>query len=340
MIKELKKIIFLLFCIIPIITFSNDLESVSYRNGQISLTFSERVPRYKEVFDSELPSLTLLFEDTDKNKRIEQVISVNDSYLMDILTENYNGETDIVIYLQSRVKYTISSSGKKLIIKLKEESVLVKKKKTIVLDAGHGGKDSGAVGNGYREKDIALKVILELYRELSKDYNVILTRKDDTFIPLNRRADIGNENNADLFVSVHLNSSHNRKAHGAEVFYFSKNPSSYAKQLAKYENSFDIKGARAIEASQFVIEDVLYHLNQQQSAIVANSILDGIVRTMNMERRRVAGANFAVLRGSISPSILIELGFVSNHDDIKKYSTSYGQRKVAKTIAEAIRKHY
>ncbi len=345
MIVRLKKILFLILCLIPILSFSNRLESVSYRNGNISLIFSEKVPKYTDNLDSSLPSLTFLFDDTEKNSKIEQVITVNDKYIMDILTEGYNNsnnklETDLVIYLQSGVQYSIYSRGKELKIKLKKEVVLAKNKKTIILDAGHGGHDSGARGNGYLEKDIALKVILDIYDELKNEYNVILTRKDDTFVPLNKRADLGNENNADLFVSVHLNSSPNKQAHGAEVFYFSKNPSTYARQLAKYENSFDIKGARAIEASQFIIQDVMYHLNQKQSAVLANTVLDGIVRDMGLRRRRVDGANFAVLRGSNSPSILIEIGFVSNKDDIKKYSTPYGRRKVAKIIADAIRTHY
>ncbi len=340
MIGELKKIFFLIMFFIPTLIFSNELNNISYRNGEIVLSFSESIPKYKQDIDNNLPSITFVFAETDKNKKIEQVITVNDEYLMDILTEDYNKETDIVIYLQQDIKYTISSYEKEIRIKLRNSKSIIKNKKTIILDAGHGGHDSGARGNGYFEKDIALKVILDIYDELKNEYNVILTRKTDEFIPLDMRADIGNKNNADLFVSVHLNSSKNRKAHGAEVFYFSKNPSSYARQLAKYENSFDIKGTRAIEASQFILQDVMYHLNQKQSAVLANTILNGIVSGMNLQYRRVDGANFAVLRGSNSPSILIEIGFISNREDIKKYSTSYQRRKVARIIADAIRKHY
>lgn len=341
MLKRLKKTFFLILLFIPIFSFSNRLDSITYKNGELSLTFSDKVPRYVEKYDDNLPSISLNFDRIYKSKEIDQVIEINDDYIMDILSENYNKQTDVVIYMKPKMTYTIYAVGRELRIRFKEADIRDLKKYTIVLDAGHGGYDSGAIGdNDHYEKNLALGVVLELYKELKNDYKVILTRDSDVFIPLDKRADIGNENDADLFVSVHLNASKNKAANGTEVFYYSKNPSIYARQLAQYENDFDKNGTKAIEASNFVISDVLYHLNQQQSALLANSVLDEIVDSMKTVKRKATGANFAVLRGSSSNSILIELGFITNYNDRGKYSSVYGQRKVAKAIANAIRKHY
>lgn len=342
MIKILKKVYyFLIILIFPLLTYTNNIESISYRNGTLKIKFSSFVSSYNETHDNTNPSLLLSFKHTTfDNIRIPSNLHISDNYLSDILTDEYDNNTNIVIYMQTGTKYIIEKRDKELTVKFQTAIHLPKRNYTIVLDAGHGGKDSGAIGNGYREKDIALEVVLKLYQNLKRDYKVILTRDSDFFVPLNTRAKIGNDAKADLFVSIHLNSATNKVANGSEVFYFSKNPSSYARELSKYENSFDQEGARIIEASQFVVEDILYNLNQQQSATLANSVLDNIVRTMQLNRRRVAGANFAVLRGSLSPSILIELGFMSNIDDVLSYTSESGQIKAANAIADAIRKHY
>ncbi|WP_068267551.1 N-acetylmuramoyl-L-alanine amidase family protein [Caviibacter abscessus] len=342
MIKILKKVFyFLLILIFPLLTYTNNIEELSYRNGTLKIKFTKTVSSYNETYDNNNPSLLLSFKQTTfDSKKVPNRLQISDNYLSDILTDGYENNTNIVIYMQTGTKYTIEKKAKELIIKFQDAVHLPKRNYTIVLDAGHGGKDSGAVGNGYREKDIALDVVLKLYQNLKRDYKVILTRDSDFFVPLNTRAKIGNDAKADLFVSIHLNSATNKVANGSEVFYFSKNPSSYARELSKYENSFDQEGARIIEASQFVVEDILYNLNQQQSASLANTVLNNIVRTMQLQRRRVAGANFAVLRGSLSPSILIELGFMSNVDDVLSYTSEAGQIKAANAIAEAIRKHY
>ncbi len=100
--------------------------------------------------------------------------------------------------------------------------IFQKKKYTIIVDAGHGGNDSGATGSGLREKDVALDVAQKLASNLKQDYNVIMTRSDDTFVPLGKRAEIGNDANADLFISIHLNAASSTSANGSEVFYFSK----------------------------------------------------------------------------------------------------------------------
>ena len=209
------------------------------------------------------------------------------------------------------------------------------KKYTIIVDPGHGGHDSGAVANGYREKDIALEVAKRLARNLSADYNVITTRDSDYFVTLDERPAIGNRVNADFFISIHLNSG-GSSANGAEVYYYSKTGSSdYASEVAKFENRVD----ESYGSSPFS-DYVFYKVNQEKSAAIAESVLDGIINTTGLRRRGVKGANFAVLRGSNSPAILAEIGFISNYSDLSKYLTPEGQENVASAIADAIRRHF
>ena len=213
------------------------------------------------------------------------------------------------------------------------------KKYTIIVDPGHGGHDSGAVANGYREKDIALEVAKRLARNLSADYNVITTRDSDYFVTLDERPAIGNRVNADFFISIHLNSA-GSSANGAEVYYYNKKGSSdYASEVAKFENRVD-ESYGSSPFSDYVLKDVFYKVNQEKSAAIAESVLDGIVNATGLRRRGVMGANFAVLRGSNSPAILAEIGFISNYSDLSKYLTPEGQENVASAIADAIRRHF
>ena len=214
------------------------------------------------------------------------------------------------------------------------------KKYTIVVDPGHGGHDSGARGNGYNEKDIALQVATRLANNLRRDYNVIMTRDSDFFVPLDTRAKIGNDANADFFISIHLNSGSSSSANGTEVFYFSKkDEESYAARVAQIENRVDSSYGDT-PFSDLVVKDIFYRTNQKKSQAIATTVLDNLINTIGLRRRGVFGANFAVLRGSNSPSILVELGFMNNYGDLSQYLTPEGQERAAQAIANAIRQYF
>ena len=214
------------------------------------------------------------------------------------------------------------------------------KKYTIVVDPGHGGHDSGARGNGYNEKDIALQVATRLANNLRRDYNVIMTRDSDFFVPLDTRAKIGNDANADFFISIHLNSGSSSSANGTEVFYFSKkDEGSYAARVAQIENRVDSSYGDT-PFSDLVVKDIFYRTNQKKSQAIATTVLDNLINTIGLRRRGVFGANFAVLRGSNSPSILVELGFMNNYGDLSQYLTPEGQERAAQAIANAIRQYF
>ena len=171
------------------------------------------------------------------------------------------------------------------------------------------------------------------------DYNVITTRDSDYFVTLDERPAIGNRVNADFFISIHLNSA-GSSANGAEVYYYSKTGSSdYASEVAKFENRVD-ESYGSSPFSDYVLKDIFYKVNQEKSAAIAESVLDGIINVTGLRRRGVKGANFAVLRGSNSPAILAEIGFISNYSDLSKYLTPEGQENVASAIADAIRRHF
>ena len=205
------------------------------------------------------------------------------------------------------------------------------------MDPGHGGHDSGAVGNGYREKDLALQIGIKLGKELGKDYNVIMTRTTDVFKTLQERPEIGNVRSADLFVSVHLNSGGNSSASGTEVYYYAKKDAdNYSRDVAKFNNTVDSGGAM----SDYALKDINYRMNQTRSSALAQDVLDGLLNNFSVRDRGVKNANFAVLRGSNSPSILIELGFVTNYSDVSQFVNDYDQERAAKAIADAIRRHF
>ena len=216
----------------------------------------------------------------------------------------------------------------------------ISKRYTIVVDPGHGGHDSGARGNGYNEKDIALQVATKLANNLRRDYNVIMTRDSDFFVPLDTRAKIGNDANADFFISIHLNSGSSSSANGTEVFYFSKkDEGSYAARVAQIENRVDSSYGDT-PFSDLVVKDIFYRTNQKKSQAIATTVLDNLINTIGLRRRGVFGANFAVLRGSNSPSILVELGFMNNYGDLSQYLTPEGQERAAQAIANGIRQYF
>ena len=337
----MKRIIILLSIVLFSFTlFGETVEKTTYRSGTYSIFFKEKkVPQYRTRYDKGQDALVIEFSNVTLTKTVPATLNVDDKFLDTVSLNTLGSTVTATLYLARGVDYKVSSTGGELRVTF-TKATSTKKKYTIVVDAGHGGKDSGATGNGYREKDIALDVVKYLAAELKSDYNVIMTRDTDVFIPLGTRADIGNDANADLFISVHLNSASSSSGNGTEVFYYSKKESSYAAEVAKFENSVDSKYGVTEPVSDFILNDIFYRANQQKSAAIATDVLDKIIGDIGLRRRGVFGANFAVLRGSKSPSILVEIGFISNSGDMSFYGNDYYKRVVAKSIAEGVRKHF
>ena len=322
--------------------------------------------------------LMLSFSDSQMESTVPAFINRNDQYISKVYTVESNGIVVVYVYLKPSVTYQVTSRSGEFQVALSNGQAAAaqnprytapqrqvnnnnssnaritqaqpqsqpsnisrgNKKYTIVVDPGHGGHDSGARGNGYNEKDIALQVATRLANNLRQDYNVIMTRDSDFFVPLDTRAKIGNDANADFFISIHLNSGSSSSANGTEVFYFSKkDQGSYAAQVAKFENKVD--GSYGdVPFSDFILNDIFYRKNQKTSQAIAESVLNNLINTTGLRRRGVFGANFAVLRGSNSPSILVELGFMNNYSDLSQYLTPDGQERAASAIGDAIRNYF
>jgi len=208
---------------------------------------------------------------------------------------------------------------------------------TIVIDAGHGGKDPGAVnGDGILEKDITLEVAKELKKILDKTYNVYLTRNDDTYLPLRQRTEYAIQRKADLFISLHVNSCNNPQVFGVETYYLSLASDESAERTAAMENAVAEKSINDFES---LLTKILKDTKVEESCKLAELVQENIVNTINSNDRGVKRAPFIVLIGTKVPAILIEIGFLSNPDEAKLLSSKSYQKKIATSIADAIEEY-
>jgi N-acetylmuramoyl-L-alanine amidase len=220
--------------------------------------------------------------------------------------------------------------------------------KTIVLDAGHGGKDPGTQGKTLREKDLVLDVTLELGKLLEKKYpklNVIYTRKDDTFIPLIERAQIANKNKAQLFISIHANAG-KPEYQGVETYVVSADRVKTTIDVATRENSAiyleenaqdDYKAFIQANPEFYLEQALLQKAFEQQSIEFAQYVQKSIVEKTKTSNRSVKQAGFVVLFLTQMPSILIEIGFLSNITEEKRLSDVAYQKELAEGIFNAIK---
>jgi N-acetylmuramoyl-L-alanine amidase len=193
----------------------------------------------------------------------------------------------------------------------------------IVIDAGHGGHDTGTIGpHGLMEKDLCLDVALRLGSEIEEKLpgaEVIYTRKDDTFIPLEERTAIANEAKADLFISIHANSSHDPAARGIETYYLNFATSAESMEVASRENA---NSQESLHDLQDLIQKIARNEKIEESKEFANDIQDNLTERLQLvsraeKNRGVKKAPFVVLIGANMPSVLSEISFVSNPGDEK-----------------------
>jgi N-acetylmuramoyl-L-alanine amidase len=193
----------------------------------------------------------------------------------------------------------------------------------IVIDAGHGGHDTGTIGpHGLMEKDLCLDVALRLGTEIEEKLpgaEVIYTRKDDTFIPLEERTAIANEAKADLFISIHANSSHDPAARGIETYYLNFATSAESMEVASRENA---NSQESLHDLQDLIQKIARNEKIEESKEFANDIQDNLTERLQLisraeKNRGVKKAPFVVLIGANMPSVLSEISFVSNPGDEK-----------------------
>ena len=217
----------------------------------------------------------------------------------------------------------------------------------VVLDAGHGGHDSGNTGNGFLEKKIALQTTTQIGNYIKNNTNikVIYTRSKDRFVKLSERAAIANRSDADLFISIHCDAFTSSKVYGAGTFVLGLHRNADNLRIAQKENSvifleenyqsnyegFDPNNPESVISLVLMQETYL-----EQSIEAANTIQKSFVTNLNRKDRTVKQAGFQVLRETYMPSVLVELGFLTNKKEGTYLNSKKGQKEMSETIAKGI----
>ena len=272
----------------------------------------------------------------------------------------------IVFDLDGRIKhkyFTLPKSGKsdhRLVIDLEKFNSLAERNNTspkksqgrkiiVVIDPGHGGKDPGAIGpNGTRESNVVLEISLKLADYFNKtiDMQAILSRNDNTFIPLRERMEIAREYNADLFLSIHADALNNSRVKGASVYTLSLKGASdeASKILAKGQNEgstigeVDIAGMDKDAIS--LLTDLSQNSSMEASKEVGAIILNQLSKAVSIRKKKVQEAGFLVLKSPDVPSVLIETTFISNPGEEAKLNTRRFQDRLAEAIFQGARNYF
>jgi N-acetylmuramoyl-L-alanine amidase len=214
----------------------------------------------------------------------------------------------------------------------------------IVVDAGHGGKDPGAIGpSGVYEKTVTLKLAKALSKELTRQIGceVVLTRSGDIYLPLEERTAIANKVGADLFISLHANANKNRKAYGIETYYLNFSKNDKAAAVAARENGTSLKQVSDLE---LILFDLMANAKINESSRLATEIQESLVQRIskkysNVRDLGVRQGPFYVLLGATMPSVLVETAFISNPREEKRLTSSAFQKSAAEAIARAIKNY-
>ena len=279
-----------------------------------------------------------------------KVMNLNNDYYIPIesffsILQNLS-EPSSFRYKNSEIRFTSNFEDQKTIktVDLSNE----KEKwefKTIIIDAGHGGKDPGAVGyRGTKEKDIALDVAKRLEKKISKNMNVkvIMTRDEDVFLRLSERTKIANDNKGSLFISIHTNAAEDRRASGFETFLIGLNKNEYAAKVAARENAVlelegsankDLSGEDLIQATMAQASFAAY------SETFADLVQKEIKKRVQSKDRGVKQAGFVVLARASMPNVLVELGFISNPSEEKKLRRPQYRDQLATAIYRAVEQY-
>ena len=324
--------------------------SSSEISSRIVLEFDQDV-HYKANYIKEKNLLFIDFINSIINiKPINK--SIKNGLIKRIKLAQFNPKTvRFVIYFEKELNYhifTLNNPSRVVIdisqpqIKINDNISLVNqlglKISTVAIDPGHGGKDPGTVYGKYYEKDIVLNVAKYLLKLFEKDpeFQAFLTRNDDTFLPLEKRTEIANSRNADLFISLHVNFCNTKNIAGIETYYLSLTTDPWAQQLAVLENASTLHKLSELNS---LLKDIIINNKIEESKNFAFSVHNQLIRTLRTQDRKVRKAPFVVLIGSDMPAILIEIGYLSNPQERKKLISHKYQRQIAKAIYNGIKKY-
>jgi N-acetylmuramoyl-L-alanine amidase len=213
----------------------------------------------------------------------------------------------------------------------------------IVIDPGHGGHDPGVLGRGLSEASLVLDVALRLEKLLQKEegVDVVLTRRTDVYVPLEERTEIANRQSADMFLSIHANASRNADAKGIETFFLSFASSPEAEAVAARENS---ASAREMHQLPDLVKAITLNNKLDESRDLAQMVQDSLVNNLrktnkDVRSRGVKKAPFVVLIGAEMPSVLAEISFVSNRQELALLKTAAYRQRIAESLYQAVTKY-
>ncbi|MCC8193078.1 MAG: N-acetylmuramoyl-L-alanine amidase [Deltaproteobacteria bacterium] len=211
--------------------------------------------------------------------------------------------------------------------------------KTIMIDAGHGGKDPGAMGNGITEKHVTLTLAKMVGERLKKQgFTVLFTRQNDSFVALDQRAVMANNKKADLFISLHVNSSTDKKTNGLETYFLDLARTSSAATVAARENAVSVKN---ISDLQFILTDLMLTSKLQESQDLAATVHGRMFARLRqagfvMNDNGVRSAPFYVLMGARMPAVLVEVGYLSNAEDARRIKNQKYLERLADGVAQGV----
>jgi N-acetylmuramoyl-L-alanine amidase len=273
---------------------------------------------------------------TDKNV-MRIVFDLKSNFYIDkhfYLKKNEKNLFRLVIDLKVTTKNSVIHKEKKI----RQDSKFI-----ITIDAGHGGIDPGAINLGKKEKNITLIAAKELKIMLEKkNFKVFLTRKDDTFISLRNRRNIAKKNNSDLFISLHVDSLKKKTTRGTSIYTLSEKASdNITAKLAERENKVDLIAGVNLQDVDNEVASILLDLNRRETKNSSSLFAESYVNMVRKNGHRVLRrphrhAGFAVLKSTDIPSVLIELGFLSNANDVKLLTNKKARQRLLVSLAEAI----
>ena len=348
---------------------SHKLRAVRWKDGRLVLKFDKKLrnnqinyftlydakkKRYKYVFDIHASMLTK--SQTLRKSGIDRIkLAQYNPYTLRLVIENSRKlsirfkKDGAMLYIRMTKAYCSVKKAKTKVGKPQRKlSVLPRKNKVIVIDAGHGGKDPGATGyRHYREKVVVLQIAQELKKILkARGYRVYMTRDRDKFIKLRNRTKFANEKRADIFVSIHANAvsrKHAKQAQGIECYFLSTSRSDRAKKVAEMENSADL------EDMNFYGKECLLNTINSHNIIAANKLAIDLQRgALSSLKKRykyvkdggVREGPFWVLVGAQMPAVLVEVGFITHPTEAKRLANRQYQRTMAQGLANGIERYF
>ncbi len=287
-----------------------------------------------------LPAPTVTADSLPKDASQQEVIAGDDFFSGLPVTEQDSS-------IESGEAVTVIKSLPSSVVTIDKRPSKKLRKARVLIDPGHGGKDTGATRRGVLEKDINLKVAKRLYDLLIKEkmFDVKMSRNDDTFIPLGDRPVLANDFNADIFVSIHSNAARRTSANGFEVYFRSDKASdAEAAETAALENEalkYDGQEHAKVSFADLLLKSLATNENINESSKLAGHIRNSVAERsksvgIKVYDNSIKQANFYVLKGVQIPAVLVEMGYLSNTDDRKKLNSSSVQNKLADYIKDGI----